>query len=52
MALGYGQSALCSKPKQADRLGRVRWNTKALLEEIAHQVLAFCIAGVGLCPAF
>lgn len=47
-ALGAGQPALRRKAKQADRLGGVRGNTEALLEEIAHENLAFCIPGVDI----
>src|SRR5271169_1191053 len=48
VALGDGQPALGRKAKQADRFGGVRGNTEALLEEIAHQSLAFWIPGVDI----
>src|SRR5467141_1623741 len=48
VALGNGQTALRRKAVQADRLGRVRRNSKTLLEKIANQNLAFCITGIDL----
>ena len=46
--IGRRPAPLRRKTEQTDRLGRIQRNAKTLLEEIAHQILAFCIARIRL----